>query len=219
MVTDNRILQELRYLNIKYVDYKNPTQPKWFRAPYFPQNIKHIMLHTTASWSDCQYKNVTPEFFLNYFFNQLKWGKPGYKFMIFCDGQVYQFGPLNKDEVLLWEEVTYGASGGYNGNTIHISWVGGYNPRDPMGGILNINRVQADTMFELAKALLTLFPKAVLMGHNQVEVDHKPCPLFSVPKEAIRRGISKDRILFDDPLGYVQKLPDLSGLYNKGILA
>lgn len=196
------ILPQLKGLVNEYVSVPDAPTPNWFRPPQYPQNIQFICIHTTASWNDKQYKHINNTFFTNYFFNVMKWSKVGYKFLVFANGHVSQFGPFDDTPILAWQEITYGEPL-INTKAVHVSWVGGLESvNGQIVSVNNITKEQEEKLWALVKKLLELFPNAMVCGHNQFR--NKPCPMFFVPDVAPKWGIPSKNIYKADPYNYRQ---------------
>ena len=62
-----------------------------------------------------------------------------------------------------------------NSNTIHVSWMGGYEGHDTR------TAYQKSTMKLIADMLVMMCPEIEIVGHNQFSA--KSCPNFDVKKE------------------------------------
>jgi hypothetical protein len=151
---------------------------------------KAIVIHTTASNT----RNTIGQI-MHYFLNVLRWNKGGYH--IIYD----QLG--NKQELYSWRtEATNGILPSptgdlHNANTIHLSYIGGINNLNQNEAVCNITPTQEAQIIEDIKRILTWFPKAKIIGHNQI--NQKACPSFWVPDWGKKWGIGNDNIDVRDP--------------------
>lgn len=142
------------------------------------RQIKHIVLHCTASWQTATLKDILKEF------HDKGWENPGYHHIIFPDGKIENTLPIDK--------IANGVAN-HNANSIHISYVGGIERKD--GKIIAIdNRTekQIQSMIYLIESYKFKYPNAVVCGHRDFSKDldgdgviesHewiKQCPCFDV---------------------------------------
>lgn len=140
------------------------------------RNIERIFVHTTASWQTQTIDDLKAEF------KAKGWKNPGYHYVVFPDGSIYQ--------LLAVEEVSNGVQG-YNSTAINVAWLGGI-AKDKNGKIVPVdNRTdkQKTTLRNLLVQLNKKFPNAKIMGHRSIwGEDHpekwkKTCPNFNAIKE------------------------------------
>lgn len=139
------------------------------------RTIKRIFVHCTAG----NQKTTT----INTLKNEFKargWKVAGYHYVVFPNGNVIQMTD---------ENVVANGVRGYNENSIHVSWVGGYN------GIDNRTKEQKETLILLLKELKAKYPFASILGHRDIspDINHngivdaweriKNCPCFDAIKE------------------------------------
>lgn len=139
------------------------------------RKVDRIFVHCTAG----NQKTTTVKS-LNAEFKSKGWKTGGYHYVIFPDGSVVQMEDENK--------IANGVKG-YNKNSIHISWVGGYNSVD------NRTQKQKDSIIKVLKELRKKYPNAKILGHRDISPDVnnngivdpweriKDCPCFDVLKE------------------------------------
>ncbi len=94
------------------------------------RKIDHIVIHCTAGYGNRQ--DIE-----RFWRETLKWRVPGYHFLIEQNGTVHQLSAL--------ENVTNGVRG-FNSSSIHISYIGGVDPK-------NVNRA-LDSRTEAQKAAI-----------------------------------------------------------------
>jgi len=140
--------------------------------------ITQLFIHTTAGNINDSAVDV-----MNYFFHGRKWGTGGYHFLIEKSGKVTQ---IYKDD-----KITNGVKG-QNHNSVHFSWIGGYDFKE---GSNKISKGQADTLVEMIKFYCKRYPNISVFGHNQVA--QKACPWFYVPKLMLELGLSDNMGLTD----------------------
>jgi len=127
------------------------------------RDIKFIFLHCTATP-----QSTTVESILNYWSKVKGWNRVGYHYLIEPDGNV------NKLEEL--EEIVWGVKG-FNSRSVHISYIGGVDEvNKPLD---NRTTKQIEKQIELLKELCGRYPKAQILGHNEVN-NNKACPSFDV---------------------------------------
>ena len=99
------------------------------------------------------------------------WKDVGYHYVIGLDGQCW--GGRK-------EEVVGAHASGYNQHSIGVCYVGGLDengkPKDTR------TQKQKQTMYFLLKELKAKYPKAVIVGHRDLDKG-KSCPCFSVREE------------------------------------
>ena len=125
--------------------------------------VTKLFIHTTAGNINDNAIDV-----MNYFFHGRKWGRGGYHFLIEKSGKVNQ---IYKDNT-----ITNGVKG-ENSESIHFSWIGGYDFKQDGN---QISKGQAITLVDMIKFYVKRYPNIKVIGHNQVA--QKACPWFYVPK-------------------------------------
>jgi N-acetylmuramoyl-L-alanine amidase len=102
----------------------------------------------------------------------LKWKNPGYHYLIEQTG--YEHDLLGEDKI---------ANGvaGYNGVSIHVSYIGGI---DKKGNPLDTRtKEQKEALLSRLHALKTRYPNAVIQGHRDFPNVAKACPSFDAKSE------------------------------------
>lgn len=149
-----------------------------------------IVIHTTASNTQNTAQQIQ-----DYFLRFLGWRKGGYHIMYPQTGE--------RKEWYSWkDEATNGILPSptrdlHNGNTIHLSYIGGINNANQNEAVCNITPTQEALIVEDIKKILKWYPKAKIIGHNQI--NQKACPSFWVPMWAEAHGFSKENIDYRDP--------------------
>lgn len=134
-----------------------------------------IVIHTVASNSKATYKQV-----MDLFLKIFRWQKGGYHYIYEQDG----------DEFMAYDPVKMEATNGilpgwvgnyylHNGNTIHLSYIGGINDVNQNEAVCNITPQQEQKMIARIKELLKIYPNVGILGHNQINA--KACPSFWTP--------------------------------------
>jgi N-acetylmuramoyl-L-alanine amidase len=125
------------------------------------RRITRIIYHCTATP-----QTTTVSAIQNYWKNQLGWKAPGYHILVKADGSWTQLQDFN---------LPTNGVGGYNANSIHVSYIGGVDGK----------RIVDNRTFEQQKAFETMYrmfrdkiPTATHHGHN--EFSNKACPSFRV---------------------------------------
>lgn len=137
--------------------------------------IKYIVIHCTAGVAQ-----ESTETLKDYFKRILGWKRYGYHIVVNADGS---FDRLTNDE--------YIANGvkGYNENSIHISYKGGWNLTDTR------TEQQKTTLRNLVSLYKKKYPGAKVLGHRDLSIDRnkdgkitpdewvKVCPCFDAVSE------------------------------------
>lgn len=149
------------------------------------RNIKYIFIHTAASS-----KTATPISLMDFFFRPNTNPNPkvnGYTGRYWDVGGYHWVIEQNGDATRLYNDnvATYGVSN-YNGNSIHLNWIGGATG-------YNMTQNQAYTLKRLILKYTAAYPEAKVIGHNQVD-SKKACPWFYVPKFAENIGVNPNQI-------------------------
>jgi len=107
------------------------------------------------------------------------WNRPGYRDMIYLDGQLVNLIPFNSDDFVdLWE-ISNGVAG-LNGNSAHIVYVGGMDASNKLPKDTRTEK-QLDTMEVYVKYMVKCHPDILVLGHNEAPNAHgKACPSFDV---------------------------------------
>lgn len=139
------------------------------------REIKYIVVHCTAAKSD-----QTTQSIKQYWANVLGWKTYGYHYLIAADGTV---------ENLVDESKPANGVKGYNANSIHVCYKGGFGGKDTR------TFYQKTEMISLIKALKRKYPNAVVKGHRDFSPDLngdgkitpnewvKLCPCFDAQTE------------------------------------
>lgn len=115
------------------------------------------------------------------------WSRPGYSDIIELD-KLVNIRPWNQDDLISEWEYTFGIKFEtlLNQNSRHICYIGGMDkankvPKDTR------NEFQKYAMESYIRMFLLYNPKAIVVGHHQVQV--KACPSFDVPNYLHDLGI------------------------------
>jgi len=123
------------------------------------RDIKYIVLHCTATSQDTKVENI-----VKYWKERLGWKNVGYHFIIDALGIITQLQPLSKPS---------NGVKGYNGNSIHVSYIGGKDKDDR-------TMMQHIAQEGIIKALHAAYPDAEILGHCDFPKVTKSCPRFDV---------------------------------------
>lgn len=115
------------------------------------RTITHIVIHCTAGSAQQKTSDI-----FNYWKYKLGWKKYGYHFLVSADGTVENITPI--------EEVSNGVAG-YNANSIHICYKGGWNGKDTR------TQEQQDSILKIVKDLKQRFKAAKVVGHRDLSPD------------------------------------------------
>jgi N-acetylmuramoyl-L-alanine amidase len=150
------------------------------------KKVDFIVVHTSATS-----QKATVEGMKRYWKETLKWGAPGYHYVIDVKGTVTNLVPEDK--------VANGVYG-INDRAVHVCYIGGI---DAKGKALDTRTPeQLSAMGTLVSELLAKYPNAKLAGHHNFKNDaKKACPCFSVRRWADKIGIDPSRVYTDDPYG------------------
>ncbi len=133
----------------------------YIQASHITRRITHAVVHCAATQPTASVSSI-----LNYWKNVLKWKNPGYHILI---------GQKGFTVLANFNEVTNGAVG-YNGNGVHISYIGGI---DKAGKPLDTrNDLQKRLIQVCLEELKKKIPTLRVIGHNEVAA--KACPSFKV---------------------------------------
>ena len=137
------------------------------------REIKYIVLHCTATQP-----SATVEAIQRYWREEKKWKAPGYHYIISANGGVKQLADENS--------ITNGVAG-YNGISIHVSYIGGI---DKAGAAEDTRKpVQLIAMKKLVRGLKARYPAARIQGHRDFPGVKKDCPSFDVREWLKKEGI------------------------------
>ncbi len=143
------------------------------QAEFAPQRIRRIFIHCTATTSDWSKERL-----LRFFRNSRGWSKPGYHYYIRKDGSVDTLVQLDRDSIISWKEVAYGASG-YNSTSIHVAYAGGVNS---LGRTTDTRTpAQKAAIINLVDSIRGWHGNLPVYGHRFVA--NKGCPSFDTAKE------------------------------------
>jgi N-acetylmuramoyl-L-alanine amidase len=139
------------------------------------RNIKYIVVHCTAGSSTQKTTDI-----LKYWKDKLGWKQVGYHYLINENGVTEQLA----DESVITNGVK-----GYNSNSIHICYKGGWNGKDTR------TELQKSSLKTRLTILKIKYPKAEILGHRDLSLDlnkdgkitsnewTKSCPCFDAKKE------------------------------------
>ena len=127
------------------------------------RDIKHIVIHCSGS-SETQ----TVKGLIDYWKNEKGWEKPGYHYAVERDGDVIK---------MLDESQMANGAKGYNQSSIHIGWIGGLVKGNQVD---NRTKLQEAALFNKVVELSVKYPNAEIVGHRDLPLVAKSCPLFDV---------------------------------------
>lgn len=138
------------------------------------RDIKHLVVHCTATL-----QTATPDSISKYWREQLGWKSPGYHILVKPDGECVRMAPD--------EAVTNGVGGGYNANSLHVSYIGGILPGNKP--VDNRTPEQKSALIEVLKEWKAAHPDAEILGHRdfwfkyRYDKARKACPCFDAITE------------------------------------
>lgn len=136
------------------------------------RQINWIVLHCTAGSAQQKTSDI-----IAYWKQKLKWTRYGYHYLISADGTVENLTPIEKPS---------NGVKGYNENSIHVCYKGGWNGKDTR------TPAQERAMMGIVRTLKATFPNAKIVGHRDLSPDLngdgritpnewvKLCPCFDV---------------------------------------
>lgn len=139
------------------------------------RDIKYLVVHCTAGSAQQKTSDI-----IAYWKQKLGWTKYGYHFLVSADGGIENLTAI--------EQPSNGVKG-YNHNSIHVCYKGGWNGEDTR------TQPQKETLLKTLKILKARFPKAQIVGHRDLSPDLngdgkitpnewvKLCPCFDASKE------------------------------------
>ena len=131
------------------------------------RKINKIIVHCTATQQSISIQSI-----INYWKITLKWESMGYHYIVEANGNTVKLTDL--------EHIANGAAG-YNKNSIHIAYIGGIDiNKKPID---NRTIEQKNALRILIMQLVSKFPDADILGHNQLPNVKKACPCFDAAKE------------------------------------
>lgn len=148
------------------------------------RNLLHyLVLHCTAT---PEFRAVTKEDVIKWHTSPVSqggrgWTRPGYRDLIYLEGQLVNLVPFNTDDYVDPSEISNGAIG-LNGIAGHVAYVGGMDQQ---------NKLPKDTRTKGQLYTLEVYVKYTVMRHPLIEVlghyqaphaQGKACPSFNVPE-------------------------------------
>lgn len=139
------------------------------------RNINRIVVHCTAGSSTAKTTDI-----IKYWRDQLGWRVGGYHYIVSANGLVENITPEDK--------IANGVAG-YNANSIHVCYKGGWNGKDTR------TDMQKSALRALIKSIKKRHPDANIMGHRDLSPDKnkdgkitpnefvKLCPCFDAMPE------------------------------------
>jgi len=143
------------------------------------REIKHIVVHCTATGKTATIKSLLAGW------RAKGWRKPGYHYVVPTDGRCVQLTPEN--------EIANGVRG-HNATSIHISYIGGIDPKTGKAKDTRTD-LQRRTLLIQLKDLKRRYPNAEIVGHRDLSPDMdgdgvvepfewvKECPSFDARNE------------------------------------
>lgn len=143
-----------------------------------PQKIEYLIVH--CSWTDPKY-HWSADRLRGFFKNEKKWTRYGYHEYILYSGFTETLTPIDEDEYLSPDELTYNASG-YNSKSIAICLEGGGEYRNgKMYDKLNFSLQQRTALKQRIEFYRCRYPNIKVIPHNLVNKS-KSCPIIDIEK-------------------------------------
>lgn len=137
------------------------------------RKINYIVIHCTATP-----QSATVESIQNYWKNNLKWRSPGYHRLIDPNGTI--------NKLSHFDSPTNGVKG-FNHNSIHISYIGGVDPKNkPTDNRTDAQKAAIlDCIYEAISYIRRQNPLSefIIQGHHDFPGVAKACPSFPAKKE------------------------------------
>jgi N-acetylmuramoyl-L-alanine amidase len=130
-----------------------------------PRTINFIVLHCTATPQTATVQSIR-----NYW-KSIGWKNVGYHWLIDASGKAWE---LAKDH-----NPTNGVAGN-NKHSIHISYIGGVDPKNTKIPLDNRTPAQLATMERLVRQYKAKYHNAKVLGHKDFPKVAKACPSFEV---------------------------------------
>lgn len=139
------------------------------------REIKYIVIHCTAGSAQQPTESI-----IDYWKRVLKWSRYGYHWLVNADGT---------PERLTEDYAPTNGVKGYNANSIHLCYKGGWNGKDTR------TQEQKETLLNLVRRYMKIYPNAKVLGHRDFSPDLnkdgkitpnewiKICPCFDAAAE------------------------------------
>lgn len=170
-ITLSRIIEDKvgdpQFNDIEDFDYRTLT---FQEATYNPRKVKFLVVHCTDNPLKYPHTVTTLN---NLFYNEFGWSKPGYRHFVDIYGITWDLvSGYDFDNYISYNEITYGARG-YNSNSIHIAYDGGFNGMDTR------TKEQKQSLAFLISMYTKIYPDIIVIPHYYLN-PNKQCPSFNV---------------------------------------
>lgn len=147
-----------------------------FSADTGPKECMYIVFHTSENRVPTKINKSNGKSYFTKVARERGFPSQSYHFIIYEDGQTDTLTKLNLNSKIDYWEKTCGVAG-YNSISVHIVYVGGLN----RWGMCKDTRTESQKYsgLLLQARLLDIFPKAKVVGHNNLNPD-KGCPCFKM---------------------------------------
>lgn len=137
------------------------------------RQVNNIMVHCTGTLANASISSICD------YWRRIGWKRPGYHFIIDANGFVSS---------LLHVEFVANGAYGWNGDTVHVAYVGGLVIDDEMKYEDTRTDAQKKALIGLLTLLRKQYPKARILGHRDIwgynPADwQKVCPCFDASLE------------------------------------
>ncbi|MCI9284330.1 MAG: N-acetylmuramoyl-L-alanine amidase [Muribaculaceae bacterium] len=121
------------------------------------RTINNIVLHCTAGSQKQTARQIVDYHTRSRAAGGLGWKAPGYHYIVEPDGTVVNTWP---------EEAVANGVAGHNGNSLHVSYIGGIGANGR--GVDNRTEAQKRAIVKLLKELRGRYPEARILGHRDL---------------------------------------------------
>jgi len=128
------------------------------------RTIEYIVIHCTGTSKSAQVSSI-----LKYWKETKGWKNPGYHILVDQYGEIHNIFPF--------EKISNGVKG-YNHNSIHISYIGGYDKMDT-----RTEMQKAGILLSIKKVIEHLGYCPIIQGHRDFPNVAKSCPNFNAKIE------------------------------------
>lgn len=144
--------------------------------------VKRIVVHCTGEPADAVRNR---EYYRHLFFDLYNWKHWGYHVLVYQNGVWEILQPLPRYTSaggFITDATMANGVRGYNGNSLHIAYVGGLNPHSYRPADTR-TREQRATLLHFISMWKIQYGVSEVVGHSQLVNNQKACPCFDARKE------------------------------------